>query len=70
MCLTLFCDVGHCAVTLLLAARCLAPASADLHSDTSGWPVGEVVDSENRGGCAPHTCMVYVLVRVVLHCDT
>ena len=28
MCLTLFCDVGHCAVTLLLAARCLAPASA------------------------------------------
>ena len=61
---------GDCVVTLLLTARRLAPAFADLHSDTSGWPIGEVVDSKTLRWLRTHTYMVCVLVCVVLHCDT
>ena len=44
VCQTLcFCDRGDCEVTLFCSALCLTRAAPDLHSDTSGWPVGEVV---------------------------
>ena len=38
-----FCDRGDCEVTLFCSALCHTRAAPDLHSNTSGWPVGEVV---------------------------
>ena len=71
MCLTLFLWAGgHCEVTLLRSARCLARAAPDLHSHTSGWLVGEVVVQRKPRWLPTHTYVVYVHVCVVLHGDT
>ena len=68
--LTLVFVRGLCEVTLLRSARCLARATPDLHSDTSGWPVGEVVVQTKTLRLRTHTYVVFVRGCVVLRCDT